>query len=156
MNIFTNYECLSRYSVKWYRKGWEKEYKLMGGNQLEVIRPKLTFLRQSFERISSQDFVWDSDLLVAGPGADEPGLAHRVVPHEDTLDQLSPRPLVLHHWCQDAMRKLVTEKIIHCANFFSVKEYLWLIGHFASIKKGKSSIILKSFCALAAVNWYNW
>ena len=38
-----------------------------------------------------------SHLLVAGSGADEPGLAHRVVPHEDALDQLCPWLLVLHH-----------------------------------------------------------
>ena len=44
---------------------------------------------------SSEEEV--SHLLVAGPGADEPGLAHRVVPHEDALDQLRPRLLVLHH-----------------------------------------------------------
>ena len=38
-----------------------------------------------------------SYLLVAGPGADEPRLAHRVVPNKDALNKLRPRLLVLHH-----------------------------------------------------------
>ena len=35
-------------------------------------------------------------LLVAGPGADEPGLADSVVPHEYALDQLGAGLLLVH------------------------------------------------------------
>lgn len=38
----------------------------------------------------------EGDLLLAGPGADEARLAHRVVPDQDALDELLVRLLVVH------------------------------------------------------------
>ena len=51
--------------------------------------------------------------LVTGPATDQPGLTHGIVAHQDTLDQLRPRLLVIH------LSLLL--QTVHCVQLTSVQ-----------------------------------